>query len=322
MENNTIPATTNCYSDHIIVFLDVLGFSDATKKSAFDERIYAKINKLLEELKETVDTRTKDFHVRICSFSDSIYISCPTVSEQSFNEVCWIISEFCFKTISYGFFVRGALTVGHCQEKAGIMFGPACVRACELEHSLALWPRCIIDPTSLTRSDIYPDNSWEERNHYVLIGNDGLPYLDYLGYAFVSYFMRSLLKSKRSIPEALEDLALAPKIVCIALEEHKNAIYQAVQEARQNSEKTTLLLTKYYPLALYHNLAIRRFSHNENDPTYIKKLLEYYEYITGEKITKIKIQKILPSMTKYRDKWQEQLIDLKNLFSGFYVANT
>ena len=284
MENKTIPAKSNGYSERILVFIDVLGFSDAIKKSASDINAYKKIDKLLEELQKIAVRRTKDFHVKISSFSDNFFISCPMVSKQSFNEVCWIISEFCFKTISYGFFARGALTVGLCQEKAGIMFGPACVRAYEIERTLALWPRCIIDPTSLTRSDIYPNNSWKKYNHYVLIGNDGLPYLDYLGYAFTSYLVRSFLKSQRSAPEALKDLILAPEVALKALRGHKNAIYQAVQEARQNSEKTILLLTKYYPLALYHNLVIRRFSPDENNLGYFKRLSDNYEYITGTTI--------------------------------------
>jgi hypothetical protein len=148
------------------------------------------------------------------------------------------------------------LTIGPFQEDDGILFGPALVRAYEIERSLALWPRCVIDPFLIARHDIYPDGVWN-KHQYILLGDDGLPFLDYLGYTFGHYFYNWIEERMKDNGhkhnENPEHLALT------VLHGHKNAIFQAVRKAARKKESASTLFTKFFPLAAYHNKVIERF---------------------------------------------------------------
>ena len=330
MQNNIKPSESNWYPEKKVVFLDVLGFSEATNKSAQDYKIFNKINGLLKDIQDTVNLRKHDFAINIYSFSDSIFISFPQISEETFNQASSLICEFFLKAINYGFFLRGAITVGFCHERDGFMFGPACARAYEIERSLSAWPRCVIDPILLNRHDIYPNGSWKKLNHYVIIGGDGLPYLDYLDYALVQHEVRSMQQARiKKDSQSLANVLISPIIALNLFREHKKAIIQATEEIMLNNNNFNIL-TKYYQLANYHNTAINRLIPNENDPNFYNKLSENYSSIVGEQKSAEEVRNIYqtksPKIIKKLDllhekivtKWKEQLIDVENLFKGFY----
>jgi len=332
----TISTETKGYSDYIVAFLDVLGLTEAIKDSLSDAGGRANIARLLSELQETATTRTQDFHdstslphIGISSLSDSIIISCPTISEDSIRFVLRIVSEFCLKAIvGHGFFVRGALTIGPHWEDEGISFGPALIRAIEMERSLALWPRCIIDPAILTRRDICPSGSWKKRYLYVLVGSDGLPYLDYLGYAFSTYVWRMMVEIASG--KSNSDGPNPHEIVLKVVRSHKHAICRAVQDVRQNKARTSLLFTKYYPLALYHNMVIRRLNwgapksseYNKVAPnSWAGRFVRRFDSIAAEEGMDPKVMeqmkgKLITLWLKGREQWRKELIDLDNLLAG------
>jgi hypothetical protein len=316
MTKSRIPV--NGYSDHIIVFIDVLGFSDAIKKSPTSPENYNKVSSLLVKLKELAIRKTQETHsgdkiphITISSFSDSIIISCSIVSELSFNLVLLIMCEFCMTTVlEHGFFLRGALTIGPFQENEGTMFGPALVRAYEIERSLALWPRCVIDPTLLARADIYPDGVWK-KHQYILLGSDGLPFIDYLGFPIAGYFYRWI--EGRANPGSHEQDENPEDVALKVLHQHKVTICQAVQNAGHNEEIASSLFTKFYPLAAYHNRVIGRFALDFTRPGRLDDIKKF----ASEKGYDPAIVDILDAeiIKEGAPRWRSELIDLDSMFT-------
>ncbi len=323
MENIYNTSKTSRYPECICVLIDILGFSDAVRKSAnfnFEDSYleYKRINELLTNLTAIKNLWLENSReIKISSFSDTHFISCSEVSEQLLDKILLLISRYFLTAISCQFFFRGALTIGGCQEsKDGIIFGPACVLAHEMEENDAHWPCCIIDPHSLEY--IYPNNSWKKYNHYILSDSDGIPYFDYLGYAFANLLVSSYIEMKENTKTAYDNLRIVPETLLKALSGHKKAVYQAVKE----SNKELYLFSKYHSLAVYHNNVINRILSDENDPDYFNHIKDDIEYLTGKELSKNSIQEFLPTLRTYREKWEiqwkQQKIDTEKLFNIFY----
>lgn len=309
--------TVNGYSDHIVAFIDVLGFSDAIRKSATSPDNYDKVSGLLAKFKELAIEKTKETHgrkippINISSYSDSIIVWCPIISDLSFNIVLLVISEFCLRAATEcGFFLRGALTIGPFQENDGTMFGPALVRAYEIEQSLVLWPRCVIDPNSLSYSNIYPDGDWN-KHHYIMLGSDGLPFLDYLGFPIAKYFYSWLEHRTKSASQKQED---NPEDIALkVLHYHKLAICKAVQNTGNNEEQAKSLFTKYYPLAVYHNRVIGRFALDRSLP---ERLDDIKRFASEKGFDPTIIDRLDPNIVDARvRRWRSELIDLGSIFN-------
>lgn len=321
------------YSDSIVGFLDVLGFSDSVTASRKSERLRTNIRNLLQEFNNIVSERTGQFTenpnlppIKIRFFSDSIMISCSSVSEQSFRWVLWVICEFFVKSIAHGFFLRGALTIGQHYESENTFFGPALVKAHDIEKSLALWPRCVIDPAALSRKDICNKGSWKNRYSYILDGADGLPYLDYLGYSFSAALPRIIMDHQRTGQET--EIDQPGQFFPAVLRLHKRIICKEVNRIIRSGEKKMLLLSRYYPLSSYHNDCIKRFTRGKpkfQDSDSIKigsealKLIKNFEKLAvREGIETIDIENFkkeyVELLTKDRSNWENQLIEMEQVF--------
>lgn len=317
------------YADYIVGFLDVLGMSDMVDQSQQDPTLRIKVGGLLKELNQIVLHRNKglsrESHVRLNSFSDSIMISCPTISEQSFRLVLWIICEFFVKSIVRHCFLRGALTVGPHWENERAFFGPVFIKAYEMERSLALWPRCIIDPIALSRPDICPQGSWKERFQYILKGSDGLPYLDYLGYSF-STALGWMLDEQDTQPE--KRIKNPDQLFITILKSHKTAICEEIEQAKQDYTRKMLLLSKYYPLAKYHNTVIQRITRGTpksadldsiSPGSLIGRLINGFNIMAtkagldSKRIEEAK-RRFVADIVESRIAWRNQLIDVGRIF--------
>lgn len=253
------------YSKHIIAFIDVLGFTEMIKASENNKAIREKIMQLLNELSQITEARNRQFstgnskqQIKISSMSDSIIISSRSISENTFRVILWILSEFYIKTIiNHSVFIRGLVTIGPYYEKGNIAFGPAFIKAYEMEKTLIKWPRCVIDPQVLVDKSINPSDSWIKRYEYILIDNDGLPYLDYIGYGYSTYIGKEILKSIEST-NAQGKKVRSDKLLFTLFQEHKKSIVNAIDTSQE--KEMSFLLSKYYPIAQYHNRAIKALS--------------------------------------------------------------
>ncbi len=139
------------YRTALVSFFDILGFREIVrdeppKKIASDVRLFQGTGQIGADI-------AKAFEGRSFQFSDSIVRMMPLDSQANiehpggllFQEL-YTIALACVEMANRGVAVRGALTVGEAYFSESMMFGPAMVRAYELESKLAVYPRVVVDP--------------------------------------------------------------------------------------------------------------------------------------------------------------------------------
>jgi len=180
--------------------------------------------------------------IRTRMFSDTVIISSREVSDESVNRVVGMAMIFQLNAVINGFLLRGAVVVDDYFEHATALFGPAVISAYNLEH-VASWPRVVVGPSTLeTMSAKY---LLEARSDYLLQGDDGLLYVDYLRDLFLN------LTVWRA--ESQESAGLDPLDLVL---HHMNALVRGIESA--TTQKNLGILSKYHAAASYHNAAVNR----------------------------------------------------------------
>lgn len=199
------------YERAIVTFIDVLGF-----RSLLTTRHAGEISEILQLLRdytrgdghEEPRPRSSD-EIRLYSqsFSDSVsdaVVRVRTTETQSQD------GPFLFELINLmhaqieclnrGILIRGGLTIGQVHiglNGEGPVFGPAMVRAYEIEQSEAIYPRIMIDESAieefmndplLWQEGQFDENDLEMAQRYIAVGEDGSYFLDYLSAADAGEF--------------------------------------------------------------------------------------------------------------------------------------
>ena len=202
MDKSSVPEPQ--YETGIVSFIDILGFRDLLQSlTASDVRDI--MLKLREFGKGDGDTqpepsRMKDYRLHSEAFSESVsdgVIRCRTVDTQypSGPLILELIDlmHCVVESVAAGFLLRAGMTIGDANiERGGPLFGPAIVRAVELEEQQAVYPRIVID-TRLIESYETDERLWQDgqRDEYedgilerfIARDADGSFYLDYLSAA-------------------------------------------------------------------------------------------------------------------------------------------
>jgi hypothetical protein len=103
-----------------------------------------------EEIRQRVAEEPNPLYmsVQVSFFSDSFVCSMPSeFASRLCNRASHIIRDF----LSEGFLVRGGLSAGELYHKDQIVFGPAPLRAYEIENKEAIFPRVLIDSLLINR---------------------------------------------------------------------------------------------------------------------------------------------------------------------------
>jgi hypothetical protein len=114
-----------------------------------------------------------------------------------------------FELANRGIFIRGGVAIGDMHQEQDVLFGPAMVRAYELESQFAKYPRIVVDPEAFQK--LKEDDRLRADHHDIedelgYLGNvlrqgeDGLHFVDYLG------AIRSELNEPLSFPSVLTDI--------------------------------------------------------------------------------------------------------------------
>ncbi len=187
------------YRPSIVTFIDILGFrSIVANQSPHEifqtvERVQQHAGYTDEDLVSETSLDTEISWTRCVFFSDSVVRVRPIDVEfhdgSLFHELIDLVhaqGELAHK----GIFIRGGLTVGDIHQGDNVIFGPAMVRAYDLESSYSDYPRIVIDPIVLRalRADkrlrSEHNSVAQELEHIkrlVRKGDDGLYFIDYLG---------------------------------------------------------------------------------------------------------------------------------------------
>lgn len=296
------------YKDSLVVFLDILGLTDSIKETENDQSKARPIADMLAEVREItkiINTGAKaSWKTKFTahSFSDSIIISCPRISRNTFIYMAHIIATIQFATMRRQFFLRGGISAGGHFESGGVAFGPALVRAYEMEKR-SIWPRVLIDPIVLKK--LTPEIVRAALASYVSQDENGLCYFDYLHLLMVQ---QSLLLEKEQLTEdEISRLDFAEP-----LRKHKHCLLTAVEKLKANARFD--LLPKYHAVANYHNRYVKEVyqdlptheSYKKVDPT----------TVTGQIINGIKT--LASSREGTEDEDIDSLLDLytKALYQG------
>ncbi len=172
------------YEEKYVAFLDILGFKDLidqNKKDSIHSIININssisfVNQLIKEI-ETVSVNVKPEEP---SYKNQIKISykyfsdCICVSNQHLFFLILNLQVLQFYLATKNIFIRGGLAKGNHFENENIIFSKGLVDAYKLESKKADYPRIIIH-------DCLVEEILLNKNMY-LIGNDGIKFLDFLGF--------------------------------------------------------------------------------------------------------------------------------------------
>lgn len=152
------------YEKKFVAFLDILGFKNMIK-CTINNIAYQK--KIMQVLSDIASIRQDNYHgflseygvyKEVSVFSDSIVISYSTKLEIGgglFHILIDLIS-ICINLVERGIYVRGAVTCGLMHHDKNICFGPAMVKAYELEEESAIYPRIIIELSTICEDLKHP----------------------------------------------------------------------------------------------------------------------------------------------------------------------
>jgi hypothetical protein len=182
------------YEDQITIFLDFLGFSEASVQ--LDEGAQAKMLALLTAISSmrsqfsdnsdpnTGAARAIRLRPTVTTFSDHIVASYPmnrvladdpqSKFELVLFDATLFIAKIAAAALQFGFLIRGGLSYGMLYHTSGIVFGQAMVDAYNLESKSAIYPRVVISPSLLKRFEGKPGFQG-----FVHHGYDGIGSLDY-----------------------------------------------------------------------------------------------------------------------------------------------
>ena len=180
MENNELKT-----ADYVVAFIDVLG---ATSKICNDvddslniiHRVYKDALISCGEVRNILKNDSEKPIVRI--FSDNIVMACPVNThgiDLAFRIVAGFVSIIQNRFMDNNIIVRGGISYGSFFSDDVMVWGQALVHAYNIESSLAIYPRIIIDKALFEKVDI---------SHFLFIpvyikcDGDGEFFVDHLNY--------------------------------------------------------------------------------------------------------------------------------------------
>ena len=240
------------YADCLVAFYDILGFSDFVRSHPDADDVH-KLFAYITDVASVSEESTEVFGQRFIHFSDTVIHTTPfTRSDGKDNRFGMLFyelqhavhfqMELIWKELVW---LRGSITYGQAFHGPSEVYGPAIIRAYELERDVAIFPRVVIDPQLLTlfeqSSNLHSGDHdlITEREYcfnFLRCGDDGIWFIDYL----------------RAAKQEVEK----PEDYPIYLTRHKSMIL------RRLSKQTSLqrLTQKYTWLTHYHNRTVRCIS--------------------------------------------------------------
>jgi len=153
------------YQKRVLAYIDILGFSKEIEKTInkdkeYPERIenihnyFLKAQDLLKVNNSEVNSEIiKKFKVN--HFSDSIVISYMENEEAGVFYLIIYILYICVTALKNKYLFRGAVVCGKLYHKENIIFGPALVKASNMEKEFANYPRIVLDDCILELLEKY-----------------------------------------------------------------------------------------------------------------------------------------------------------------------
>ena len=129
----TPPSSDDAYRERYVAFLDILGFSELTRRAHDDPAWRNYLREAIATLKSTLPAQMDSEGFRFVQFSDSIVISAHRTAMGLFMVMngCRLLSR---NMLSRGVLLRGGVSVGYFHHDEELMFGPALLDAYAFEQ--------------------------------------------------------------------------------------------------------------------------------------------------------------------------------------------
>jgi hypothetical protein len=141
------------YSRYLVVFMDILGIKEMVRISEDNLEYQKKLSAIFNRIEE-IELQLKNQDPKlpfptISRISDSIILSHKEPDLEIFTATLTLAAIFQFEIIREGAFFRGAALIERLNQLSNSEFGPALVKANEVESKMANWPRIIVDSAIL-----------------------------------------------------------------------------------------------------------------------------------------------------------------------------
>ncbi len=203
----------NNFDDHIVVFIDLLGFKNFNKEQNIETR--KKLIAALREIKNLDSNAAvqKNNNIKYCRLesnfsSDSLMLAWPLKHQElpdHFSQhiisgsIIYQVAQIAIRALSFGLLIRGAITVGEFYHEDGIFCGQAFDEAHYLESTVAFYPRIIISDRIFNKNLISGPLDQNSPNCYKIWLTD-LDHINYLNYLSASAFLQAFWPSDRNSP--------------------------------------------------------------------------------------------------------------------------
>lgn len=194
------------YEDRLVLFVDILGFKKIIERSANDPAEVERVIMAIRRLNEIGSDELFESK-QVTQFSDCLVLSYRVEERSSVFEMIAEVGYALVGLVEMGFLLRGGISVGKLLHTNELVFGPALVRAYELESKVAINPRVVVGSEVLEFARRFPaehhrpheeeeyvsqflkrDSDNQQAIDYVswegvieALGGDHLMYADYLG---------------------------------------------------------------------------------------------------------------------------------------------
>ncbi len=182
------------YEKRLVLFIDILGFSNLVSDSSTDPEKLLKVRNSLKVLERELyrEKEFQEYHeerlrnlrnstplspfykdekpyvnpgkISYTQFSDSVIISTPYINVQSIISLISKVSLLQARFFQEGILFRGGLAYGDMYHKENLCFGPAFNRAYFLENKVAKYPRIVID-NDIISGQLQPTD-WTDREKF------------------------------------------------------------------------------------------------------------------------------------------------------------
>jgi hypothetical protein len=154
--------TDSVYSERYVAFVDILGFSAHVRQS---EHSLSEAQKLVN-IMDRISNRWADKGLLIThtvlgdDFKSQSFSDCTVLSEaatpKGLHYLLLMVTQFALDLLANGFLFRGGIAKGALHHSNNAVFGPAFLRAYDLEKNVAEYPRIIVDQDTHQDFKLHP----------------------------------------------------------------------------------------------------------------------------------------------------------------------
>jgi hypothetical protein len=235
------------YQKSLLTYFDILGFRELIHDASEPEQVAARL-RVFTRLSQPERAEMEKWQHTFAQFSDLAVRSVPIKPREDLGVeqglLYWELLDLAHiqaHMIDDGVLIRGAMTVGDIYINERLIFGPALIRAYELESSVSVYPRVILDSRVFDRLADSPElrtpnvtDQIKSLSTIVTRDRDGIWFVDYLR-------------------ASMYDLAGQPARYVEFLRRHRRVVQKAMAKCPELSGPAA----KLGWLANYHNCALK-----------------------------------------------------------------